>query len=94
VRKDRTYHSALAVHEYLLKNTPYRSMDLLSESVHTRRSWYLYKRACRPDIKVGAIANHNPDFDEKHWWRSSNGVRTILNEAIGYLYAITVFNPD
>jgi hypothetical protein len=94
VPKDRTYHSALAVHEYLLKNTNYRSIDLLTESVHARRSWYLFRRACRPEIKVGVIANKSPDFDAKYWWRSSNGVRTVLNEAIGYLYAVTLFNPD
>ena len=94
VPKDRTYHSAVAVHEYLLKNTEYRSLDLLTEGVHARRSWYLFRRACRPEIKVGVIANQSPDFDAKHWWRTSNGVRTVLNEMIGYLYAVTVFNPE
>ena len=94
VPRDRTYHCALAVHDYLLKNTNYRSIDILTESVHARRSWYLFRRACRPDIKVGVIANPSPDFDAKHWWRTSNGVRTVLNEIIGYFYAVTVFNPE
>ena len=93
-RKDRTYHSALAVKKYLLEKTNYRSIDILSESVHSRRSWYLYSLACEPEIKVGIIANHTPEFDSKHWYRSSNGVRTVMSEAIGYLYARLVFNPE
>ena len=51
--KDRTYHSVLKVREYLLTNTQYRSIDVLTDSVHSRRSWYLYRRACQPEIKVG-----------------------------------------
>jgi hypothetical protein len=94
VRKDRTYHTAVAVREYLVKNTEYRTIDLLSQSVHARRSWYLYRRACGSEIKVGVISNYSPEFDAAHWWRSSNGVRTVLNEAIAYLYAKLVFNPE
>jgi len=93
-RKDRTYHTALEVHKYLLANTEYRSIDLLSDSVHARRSWYLYRRACEPDIKVGIVAASSPQLDTDHWWRTSNGVRIVLNEAIGYVYARLVFNPE
>jgi hypothetical protein len=94
VRKDRTYHSALAVRKYLLEHTNYRAIDILTESVHSRRSWYLYRRACEPEIKVGVICNQTPEFDSKHWWRSSNGVRTVMSEAIAYVYAKLVFNPE
>ena len=93
-QKDRTYHAALKVREYLLTDTQYRSIDLLSDSVHSRRSWYLYRRACEPDVKVGIISANNPEFDTAHWWRTSNGVRIVLNEAIAYVYARLVFNPE
>jgi hypothetical protein len=94
VRKDRTYHTALLVRGFLLTNTTYRSIDILSDGVHARRTWLLYGIACRPEIKVGIIANDVPDFDARNWWKSSNGVRIVLNEAIGYLYAKLAFNPD
>ena len=94
VPKDRTYHTALLVRNYLLTNTTHRSFDILSDSVHSRRTWLLYKIACEPEIKVGVIANPTPDFDPKTWWKTSNGVRIVLNEAIGYLYAKVVFNPE
>jgi hypothetical protein len=92
--RDRTYHSAVAVRKYLLEKTNHRAIDVLSESVHSRRSWYLYRLACEPEIKVGIIANHGPDFDAKRWYKTSNGVRTVISEAIGYFYARLVFNPD
>ena len=93
-QKDRTYHSALKVREYLINQTEYRAVDLLSESVHARRSWYLYRRACEPQVKVGIIAVASPQFDAAHWWRTSNGVRIVLNESIAYVYARLVFNPE
>lgn len=92
--KDRTYHSALAVRGYLLTNTTYRSIDILSDSVHSRRTWLLYQKACAPEIKVGIIANPNEGFSASAWWKTSNGVRIVINEAIGYIYARVVFNPE
>jgi hypothetical protein len=93
-KKDRTYHSALAVRSYLLTNTTYRSIDILSDSVHSRRTWLLYEKACGPEIKVGIISNPNDGFTSSNWWHTSNGVRNVINEAIGYLYARLVFRPD
>jgi hypothetical protein len=93
-KKDRTYHTALEVRKFLLTKTEYRSIDIISDSVHARRSWYLYRYACEPEIKVGIIAATSPQFDADHWWRTSNGVRIVLNEAIAYLYAKLVFNPE
>ena len=93
VRKDRTYHTALLVRDYLLTNTTHRSIDILSDSVHSRRTWLLYKMACAPEIKVGIIANPSPEFDPKGWWKTSNGVRAIIDETISYLYAKLIFDP-
>src|SRR4051812_8137029 len=70
-KRDRTYHTALKVREHLLTKTEYRSIDLISDSVHARRSWYLYRRACEPEIKVGIIAAPSPQFDPNHWWGTS-----------------------
>jgi hypothetical protein len=93
VEKDRTYHSALAVKDYLLRNTAYRSIDIVSSSVHSRRSWMLYRLACRPAIKVGVYAIDDPEFDLKRWYKKSAGVRSVLSEVIGYLYARFLFRP-
>jgi hypothetical protein len=91
--KDRTYHSALSVRDYLLK-TPYRSLDLLSTSVHSRRSWLMYRHALGPEFKIGIYAAPSTEFDPKHWYRKSSGVRTVMSEAISFLYARFLFRPD
>jgi hypothetical protein len=94
VPKDRTYHGALMLKEYALKNTSYREIDLLGGGVHGRRSWLLFETACRPEIKVGVISDTDEEFDMTNWWRTSYGVRGVINELIGYLYARLVFHPD
>lgn len=86
--KDRTYAGAVALQEWLLKtNTKLKSVNLYSHDVHTRRSWLLFKKALAPEIKVGAIAAKTLDYNPKHWWKSSAGVRSVIDEFIAYLYA-------
>jgi hypothetical protein len=94
--KDRTYHSALAVKNFVLRHTPYRGIDVVSSSVHSRRSWMLYRRACGDEIKVGVYAIDDPDadFKLKSWYRTSAGFRTVLSETIAYLYARLLFRPS
>lgn len=94
VPKDRTYHSALAVKAFLEKRTNYRTIDLLSSDVHSRRSWLLYRIACGPEFKVGVFADTDPKNALDKWWTSSQGVRTVLNELIGYCYVKLAFSPD
>jgi hypothetical protein len=33
------------------------------------------------------------DYDERHWWHSSQGVRVTIGEAIAYAYARLLFYP-
>lgn len=91
--KDRTYHSGLAVAKLLREQTSYRSFDLLSAGVHSRRSWLLYRLAGRPDLEVGVLWNEDPEFDARRWWRTSYGVRSVISEMIGYGYAKFIFQP-
>jgi DUF218 domain len=88
VIKDRSYASA-AQFRHWLSNSSYRvkSINLFSLGAHTRRSWVLYKNILTPQIQVGAIAGQNRDYDPNKWWVSSEGVRTVIGEAIAYIYA-------
>lgn len=92
--RDRTYHAALAVKGFLMTNTPYRTLNLVSSSTHARRSGLMFEIAMEPEFKVGVISAPNPEFDPKRWWRNSQGVRAIINEVIAYLYARLIFSPD
>lgn len=94
VRKDRTYHCALAVREWLEQNQmTIASIDVATMAAHARRSRLLYRKAFGDGVKGGAIAIEDPSYDPARWWRSSSGVRDVVGEAIAYAYARLFFWP-
>jgi uncharacterized SAM-binding protein YcdF (DUF218 family) len=94
IRRDRTYSSAVALREWLREhNAAVRSFNVVTEDTHARRTRLLFQEAFGEGVKVGIIAVPNPDYDAKHWWRYSEGVRDVLSEGIAYLYAKVFFWP-
>jgi hypothetical protein len=88
VKVNRTYVATLAVRDWLLNSgKSLQGVNVYSYDVHTRRSWLLYRKTLSPHFKVGAIAHYSQFYNPDAWWTSSAGVRTILPEAIAYLYA-------
>jgi len=95
VKRNRTFASALAVKNWLAQNNIQpKGINIFSIGPHSRRSWILYKEAMGKEIPVGIIACENRKYDPKRWWKTSGGVRTILDETIAYLYAKLLFNPE
>lgn len=91
--RDRTYNSALVTRQYLEKHYPdIRSVNLVSQSVHARRSRYLYRLAFEPEFEVGNIVMPTEGISPGDWYKSSRGFRTVINEAIAYLYVILFFH--
>lgn len=94
-RKDRTYHSALAVKEWITaQNLPVKALAVATEGPHARRSWLMYEKAFGPSVRIGIIAMQSPVYDPRHWWRTSEGVRDVLGESVAYIYARCFFWPD
>jgi uncharacterized SAM-binding protein YcdF (DUF218 family) len=94
VGRDRTYNSAVALRNWLTdQNVNARSINVLTEDAHARRTWLLFRKALEPGVAVGIISVPDPDYDANHWWRSSEGVREILDEGIAYAYAKFFFWP-
>ena len=94
VGHDRTYTSALVLRDWLREhNVHVDSLNVLTEDAHARRTWLLFREALRPGVKVGIIAVPSPDYDPNHWWRTSAGVREVLDEGIAYFYAKFFFWP-
>ena len=92
VQKDRTYHSALAVREWLAEsNIPVKLLDVVTVGCHSRRSRLLYSKAFGDAVKVAVIPIEDPAFDAAHWWRTSEGVRDVPFEFLAYLYARLLF---
>jgi len=94
VGRDRTYNSAIALRIWLREHDQHiGSLNVLTEDAHARRTWLLFQSALGPEIQVGIISVRNPDYDADHWWRSSTGVREVIDESIAYGYAKVFFHP-
>jgi hypothetical protein len=94
IGRDRTYNSAVTLRDWFHKHgLQPGSIDVLTEDAHARRTWLLFQEALGPGIEVGIISVANPDYDANHWWRSSDGVREVLDEGIAYIYAKFFFWP-
>jgi hypothetical protein len=92
VQRDRTYTSAVALRNRLHQQTSHEAgINLVSVGAHARRSRLLFQKAFGEDLRVGIIAIENRGYDPKCWWKSSSGVRTVVDELIAYIYALVVF---
>lgn len=93
--RDRTYGSALALRNWFDDhNVPVRSVNVLTEDLHARRTRLLFEEAFGKNVTVGIIAVPNPDYDARRWWHYSDGVREVIGESIAYIYAKFFFWPD
>ena len=43
--------------------------------------------------QVGVISCPDEGYDPSHWWKSSRGVRQIVDELVAYVYAKFLFYP-
>jgi uncharacterized SAM-binding protein YcdF (DUF218 family) len=93
--RDRTYSDAVALRNWLRQHhVPVHNINVITEAAHARRSRLLFQRALGPDIKVGIVSVPSPDYDSKHWWHYSDGVKEIISEGAAYLYARLLFHPS
>jgi hypothetical protein len=69
-----------------------RGINVLTEEAHARRTRLLFQKAFGDEVKVGIISVPSPDYDSKHWWRYSEGVREVIGEGIAYIYARFLFS--
>jgi uncharacterized SAM-binding protein YcdF (DUF218 family) len=95
VERNRTYSAALELKKWFLaQHLEVQGINIVTEDAHARRTRLLFQEAFGPDMKIGIISVADPDYDPKHWWRYSEGVREIMSESIAYIYARFFFYPD
>ncbi len=94
VQKDRTYSSAVTLKKWLVEHgARVTKINLMSAGAHSRRSRLLFQKAFGNDAKIGIVAMPETGFDSTQWWKSSEGVRTVVGESIAYGYARFLFRP-
>lgn len=93
--RDRTYAAAIALRNWFHANNLHpRTINVVTEGAHARRTRFLFQKAFRDEITVGIIAITSPDYDGRHWWLYSEGVRDVIGETLAYLYAQVFFHPS
>jgi uncharacterized SAM-binding protein YcdF (DUF218 family) len=88
IGRDRTYSSAIALRDWLREHDIHvRSLNIVTEAAHARRTRLLFEKALGSNVAVGVIAVPSPDFDARRWWLYSEGVEEVVTEGVAYLYA-------
>ncbi len=94
VQKDRSYASALALSRWLREHHEMNAkINIAGNGAHARRTRLVYEKALGPNVQIGISNVDEKTFDPKVWWKTSQGFRVVLDEAIAYIYARVFFSP-
>ncbi|MCF6239869.1 MAG: YdcF family protein [Bacteroidales bacterium] len=85
--RNRTYSSALTLNQWLKNHQDIKAIDVLTIGCHSRRSRLFYEKALNNKYKVGVISVPDRSYDTERWWMYSRGMRSVISETIGYVYA-------
>ncbi|HRW97291.1 MAG TPA: hypothetical protein P5104_07160 [Bacteroidales bacterium] len=95
VKVNRTYYSAIAARKYLDQHfTGISSVNLISTSVHARRSHLIFKKVFNDKYELGNIVVPSIYFNRSNWYKTSRGFRTVLSETLAWLYVRLFFFPN
>ncbi len=90
--QERTFLSAVILRESAQKlGFTLETIDLFSSGAHARRSRLLFQMALGPNTRVGVLAARPSLYNPNAWWRSSNGVQSIVVQSIGLLWVKCFF---
>jgi uncharacterized SAM-binding protein YcdF (DUF218 family) len=95
VPQDRTYTSAVALRQWWeAHGLGPTNVNLITVGAHARRSRLMFEKALGEKVTVGVWALPVNDYDPEHWWRSSQGFRVVMGEALAYGYARVFFHSE
>ena len=91
--QNRTYLSAVMVRDWFAKKSiKVNELDVFSQGVHSRRTRFLYELAL-PASSIGIYASEPEGYQLPSWWGTSQGAKTVITEAIGFIWTICFFEP-
>lgn len=91
-KKDRTYISAVALRAaFIAHNLKEKNIHLMTTGPHGRRSRMLFQQALGKEYHVGVTSLDPASYNAENWHTCSEGVRSVVSEALAYLYAKLLF---
>ena len=92
-KRDRTFTCGVTVKAWLEQHHQnVKTVTIVTVGPHARRSRLLYEKAFGPGIPIGVVAVTNEEYDSRHWWKYSEGVKEIVSEGVAYLYDRLAFS--
>ena len=92
--QERTFRAAVSLRQWAAATgSKVSALDVYSYGPHARRSRWLYQRAFGDGVSVGVIAAPPQRYDATTWWRTSEGARSVLSEAIAWAWVRLFFAP-
>jgi hypothetical protein len=92
--QDRTFLSAVMLRNWMKGDgVMVNSLDVFSGGTHGRRTQMLYRLAFGPSVSIGILSARVKGYDERHWWRTSTGVKSVLSETIAVAWTACCFYP-
>jgi hypothetical protein len=92
--QDRTFLSAVRLRNWMKNNGVMgNSLDVFSGGTHGRRTKMLYRLAFGPNVSIGILSARVKGYEERRWWRTSVGVKSVLSETIGVAWTACCFYP-
>ncbi len=83
----RTMNNARAFLNWQIKNkSDIYSFNVLSEGIHSRRSWIIYKNLFGKAYKIGVIAGNKQDVYESYRWNLAYNIKHLTKELVGNIY--------
>jgi hypothetical protein len=91
-RSDPAYQEAVCLGDWFRQHEirPH-TVNLLVEGPSARRTRLMFEKALGKGVRVGVVALRPRNYDPDRWWRSSEGVRVVIGEVLGYGYARCFF---
>lgn len=92
--QDRTFASAVRVRDWARQaGLRLDSIDVYTLGVHARRTRSVYRLAFGDAVAVGVYGAQPTEYDAVRWWTTSEGVKTLLGEAISLAWTTCCFWP-
>ena len=66
----------------------WKKVLLVTSNYHTRRADYIFERTLPAGTELRVISAPDSEYDPNGWWRTRNGLKRFLYEAVGYIVAM------
>lgn len=89
--RNRTFESVRSVRAKLNdRGIRIQGINVVSMGPHARRTRLVYQRVFGRNANVGVIAVAPRNYDPNRWWKSSEGVKSVFGEALGWVHELVL----